>query len=72
MKKWLWNVFVASSILLGSIFFGTYKTTLSANLGRIYDDSAFARGFCRVLEVVLSDPEHCQNEYRDLLEERRK
>lgn len=66
MRKWLWNLFVSISIVLGTIFFGTYKTTLSANLGSIYDDSAFARGFCKVLDVVLQDPEHCQNEYIDL------
>jgi len=65
MKKYVWNLFVAISILLGTIFFGTYKTTLSANLGKIEGHNIYARGFCNVLEVILQDPDHCMNEYND-------
>lgn len=65
----LWAVLVAISILLSSIFFGTYKRTLSATLGEIEDNNRAARIFCRVLSTVLNDPNHCKNEYLDYLEE---
>jgi len=69
MKKRFWNIFVAISILLGSIFFGTYKMTLSASLGKIEDMSFAARSFCNLLEIVLGDPNHCRDEYNDYLNE---
>lgn len=72
MSKRFWNIFVAVSILLGSIFFGTYKRTLSSNLGEIYNHSYFARGFCKVLDYVLDDEDHCIKEYKDYLEEMEK
>ena len=72
MKKRFCNIFVAISILLGSIFFGTYKMTLSASLGKIENENILARGFCKVLEIFLSDPDHCINEYEDYKKELQK
>lgn len=68
-KSRVWYIFVAFSILLSSIFYGTYKRTLSATLGEIYNESLFARAICDSLEIILTDPDHCQNEYRDYLQE---
>jgi len=70
-KGRIWVVFVAVSILLSSLIFGTYKRTLSSSLGEIEHKSFAARSFCNLLEIVLSDPDHCINEYKDyLLEEK--
>lgn len=69
MKKRFWNIFVAVSILLSSIFFGTYKKTLSASLGEIEHKNIYARIICNGLEVVLSDPDHCIKEYYDYNQE---
>ena len=69
MNKRFWNIFVAISMLLSAIFFGSYKRTLSSSMGEIYYHNYFARGFCNVLDVVLSDPNHCLKEYQDYLEE---
>lgn len=65
----VWFIFVAISILLSSILFGTYKRTLSSTLGEMEQKSETARLFCKALDIVLSDPNHCQKEYRDYLEE---
>jgi hypothetical protein len=68
-----WNIFVAISVLLGSIFFGTYKRTLSSSLGEIQNDSRMAgrvsRTICKVLDRILSDEDHCEKEYNDYLRE---
>lgn len=71
-KNRLWYVFVAISILLSSIFFGTYKRTLSSTLGEIQHKNMFARGFCNILEFVLDDEDHCLKEYKDYLIEVKK
>lgn len=62
-------ILVAVSILLSSIIFGSYKKTLSASLGEIENHSYFAKSFCYVLDVAMSDPNHCRDEYLDYLEE---
>lgn len=69
MKKYFWNIFVAISILLGSIFFGTYKRTLSSSLGEIEDISYLASSICFILDAVLNEDKHCYNEYQDYLNE---
>ena len=68
-KNRLWYVFVAMSILLSSLFFGTYKRTLSSTLGEIEGESLFARKFCDALEYILNDKDHCIKEYYDYLGE---
>lgn len=68
----MWNIFVALSILLGSIIFGSYKMTLSASLGEIESESWLAHQVCNTLELILDDPDHCYLEYIDYLEEQRK
>lgn len=66
----VWFIFVAISILLSSILFGTYKRTLSSTLGEMEQKNIItAKLFCKALDIVLSDPNHCQKEYRDYLEE---
>jgi hypothetical protein len=70
-KSRIWVIFVAISMLLGSIIFGTYKRTLSSSLGEIEHKSFAARSFCNILEYVLNDPDHCINEYKDYLEEQK-
>tara|TARA_R110000868_G_C10972548_1_gene770421 strand:- start:15591 stop:15809 length:219 start_codon:yes stop_codon:yes gene_type:complete len=69
MKKRMWNIFVATSILLSAIIFGSYKKTLSASLGEIENHNYFAKLTCNVLEIVLNDDEHCLKEYNDYLRE---
>ena len=69
MNKRTWNIFVAISILLGSIFFGTYKRTLSSNLGEVENKYIVARYICKTLDFVLNDPDHCAKEYQDYLNE---
>ena len=68
----LWFIFVAISILLSSILFGTYKRTLSSTLGEIEHKSVFARGFCDMLELILNDEDHCLKEFQDYLNEVKK
>jgi len=68
-KSRIWVIFVAVSILLSSIIFGTYKRTLSSSLGEIEHRSFMARSFCNLLEIVLEDPDHCLKEYNDYLNE---
>ena len=68
-NKRIWNTFVAISILLSSIMFGSYKKTLSASLGEIQENNKAAFYVCKVLDVVLIDPDHCKKEYNDWLKE---
>ena len=62
-NNWVWNVLVAISILLGTLFFGTYKKTLSANLGGIQNNYAVADYICKSLDFILSEKDHCLKEW---------
>lgn len=61
--------FVGTSIALCGLIFVEPNRTLSSKLGGIQSNSYTATVICQALDIILSDPDHCHNEYLDYLKE---